>query len=235
VGGTLQQREDEIMTRVRKAITGGLSCAALTLAVPVARGAIVAQGAGWIVSDLPGGPPVSVVIDEIRSGEFMVIQISADFLDPPDEFGILPGLLLDFIQVEPDAVPRIIISNEALTNATGVDWYDFVWQILDIPGTRFNVSESAAFIVEPFQQREWSDFVGPDMAQELRATGGVMPSFGATFFPGGSADPNDHLVIDINVTGTSSFTLKQFPVPEPATMALLALGGAALLRRRVRG
>jgi hypothetical protein len=234
-GGDLeqgQQEEEKLMAQKRLFLPAALCCAGMLSLASVARADVIMNAGGWVASTVNVGE-ASIVVDA-ETSEYIVIQISKDFTDPPDEFGNFPGILIDFVQADPNAVPRIIIADESITNFTGVEWTDYHWQILDGTDAWFNQSESAGWTVDPFTNKTWTDIIGVNMAQGLDADGGVVPDFGASFFPGGSVDPNDHLVIDINLTGTSSFTFKQFPTPEPATLTLLALGGAALLRRRVR-
>ncbi len=57
--------------------------------------------------------------------------------------------------------------------------------------------------------------------------------FDVGFVTGYSTPSNQHGPYDIE-TGIDNWTFKVYPVPEPATMSLLALGGLAVLKRRQR-
>lgn len=221
------------MNQKRLFLPAALCCAGMLSLASAARADVIMTAGGWSASTVDG-TEASIIVDVVVPGEYIVIEIAKDFDGAPDQDGNFPAILIDFVQIDPNAVPRIIIADEAITNSTGSEWFDFHWELLDSGDAWFNISESAGFTTDPFVNQTWTGVIG-NTATGLDVDGGVQPDFGASFFPGGSADPNDHLVIDLNVTGTTSFLLKEFPtIPEPATMTLLALGGAALLRRRVR-
>lgn len=174
----------------------------------------------------------SISIDSITP-DALVIEISKDFYDGPGIGGVFPAVLIDFVQVGDDAntVTSIVIEDETVTNSTGVDWTDFHWQVLDSGQAWFNVSESSPFSVNPFTNKTFTGVSG-NTATGLNADGGVVLD-GTSFFPGGAAG-DGHLVIDVDLGNTNpvSFLFKQFPTPEPATLALLAMGGLAVIRRR---
>lgn len=226
------------MTHKKALLPAALCCVGMLAVASVANADVIMNAGGWQAS-AASGVIASIVVDNptdpIGDG-YLIIQISKDF-DPDfaqDMEGNFPAILIDFVQIAENAVPRIIITDEAITNSTGSVWTDFHWQLLDSGDAWFNISESAGFDTSPFTNQTWTGVSG-NMATGLNVDGGVVPDAGFTWFPGGSIDPDDHLVIDLNV-GTlgdpTSFTLKEFPTPEPATLSLLALGGAALIRRR---
>ena len=71
----------------------------------------------------------------------------------------------------------------------------------------------------------------------LDMMGGVVPD-GGTWTPGAGVDPDGgRLFIDVVPNSDpggilTSFAFKETPTPEPAGLALMLLGGAAMLARR---
>jgi hypothetical protein len=206
----------------------------LWMGVPAAYGQI-ALGGGWEASVDEG---VGIVVSDVTL-DYLVIEISKDFTDPPGVGGVFPAKLIDFHQVAADAdtVPRIIIEDESITNLTGVPWTDYHWALLNGGETWFNRPLSDPINTTPFGTKVWSDTFGfgdPDKMTDLAVSGGVVPS-SSSFFPG--AAPGDgELVIDIDLSFADPmwFTLKQFPTPEPASLAMLAFGGLVVVMRRRR-
>lgn len=217
---------------------GALSLVALMTSVP-AFGTITFQlGGGW-EADVPDDSNVSIVVDTDNTDpSFIAIEISKDFLDPP-EFGVFPAQLIAFRQVDTDAntVSRIVIADEAITNQTGVDWTDYHYSVANNGGVAwFNVPLSD-FQITPFTNKVFTDLYGfgdPDKATDIDLDGGVVPN-NSTFYPGGPPNNGD-IVIDvdlsINNSDNESFVLKQFPTPEPSSIALLVCGGALVAVRR---
>jgi hypothetical protein len=206
----------------------------ILLASPVLAGGIDLPG-GWRANWPPPDGSIGIVVDEVTR-EYIRIQISKDFTDPP-EHGIFPPRLIDFIQTEDDAhtVPRIIIADEIISNQTGADWPDFHWQVINGRDAWFNVPLSRSFDVSPYRRKVFSDpfdiFHDPDKATDLDAFDGLV-RHRETFFPGVR---EGDLVIDVDLRASEdplSFTFKQFPTPEPGTLGLLAAAALFVLRRR---
>ena len=188
---------------------------------------------------------VDVVVDQVNHDkDFVLIEASKDFDKGPDPVtGQFPPLTMDFTQRLDDGatVSTIIVGDESLTNLTGCAWTDFHWhvEVLDPADAWFDVAASGAFGIQPsphFQQQQWTTWAAdPTRADALDVFDGTVVS-GSSYFPG--VDDSD-LVIRTNLAGADpvSFTLEQYPTPEPATLAFLAAGGgvlALLRKRRVR-
>lgn len=191
-------------------------------------------GGGWRANWPPPNNSIGITVDQVTP-DFIKIQISKDFTDPPVN-GLFPPRVIDFVQIKPDqeTVPRIIILDETATNLTGADWTDYHWEVLNMGDAWFNVPLSNAWDVTPFTSKVFSDpnnvFGDPNKATDLDADGGLVANFD-TFFPGHLAG---ELVIDVDLTPGDpvSFTFKQYPTPEPTSLALLACGALIALRRR---
>lgn len=189
------------------------------------------DGSGWQAT-LPDHVDVGILIDSV-SDQFLLIEIAKTFTAEPIN-GQFPPISIDFSQVAPDAntVALIVLNDELITNNTGVDWTDYHWRI-DGPAA-FVISDTvtSGFDVSPFTNSTWTPKVGwgPDYASALDVDGGIVPA-GSTYLPGVSQGA---LFIEVDLSqADSSFTLTQYPTPEPATIALLA-AGLPLLRRRKR-
>lgn len=214
-----------------KAFRRGVLLLAVGLAVSAAPASSIVLGGGWQANWANG--TVGITVDQVTD-EFVSIEISKDFIEPPVN-GEFPPLLIDFVQIDTDAntVPRIIINDETITNLTGEEWTDFHWTLIDGTSVWFNVPMSAAFDTGPFATKVFSDplnlFGDPDKATDLDAFDGVIPAFGS-YFPGLAGG---ELVIDVDLTPVDpvSFTLVEFPTPEPTSLVLLGLGALALRRR----
>jgi hypothetical protein len=191
-----------------------------------AKAGIVYLGGGWAV-DIPNAGQVGVVVDAVTA-DYIAIEISKDFTEGPDDFGNFPAIYMNFMQVAPNdqTVPKIVILDESVTNQTGTTWTDYHMDLIQFPAMHayINMIESQGFSMAPFATKT-------TVPWGLSAEGGAGVANNTSFFPGAG---NGELVIDINLTNKNGvkFMLKEYPTPEPATLALLTLGGLVAIRRR---
>jgi hypothetical protein len=208
-----------------------LSALVLISAGPATAATIVLEyggtPSGWEV-DIPDSwynlGFADVATDAVNVGSSVEIQKTG-------QFHVDNVLTLTFNQVAADAVPVIIINDEAITNSTGTAWNGFLMEILDAGDAWFDTGASAGLSIDPFTVATYS-------MSDTRfvASGGILPD-GDTWWPGMSAF-NGELVIqtvpgDGVTTPFLTFSLKENPllVPEPATLGLVALGLVALVLR----
>lgn len=223
-----------------KAVALGVLVAFL-LPAPVFGGAITVPlgSSGWEATYFEE-TGVTIVVDGVDPNS-VTIQIFKDFVNGPGPGDVFPPINILFSQVADDAntVDRIILTDEAITNLTGVDWTDYHWKVLQAGEVWFNVAESDGFDVFPFQNIDFMDpqniFNDPNKATDVWVDGGLVPD-NTSFFPGLAEGA---LVMDVFLAGSDdpvNFTLKQFPtIPEPSTLAMVgAAVGLVLFRRRRR-
>lgn len=206
---------------------------------------------GWEVStSSPSQNDVNIVWSEgtdISGRRYVALEISKIFhryLNPLT--GEVLPIILSFDQVKPDnlTATRIIIADETIANRTGITWRDYHWVLFrhdvasfnrDLSNITFNPN-SPGWYISNFSSFSW------DLNEDLGTD--ELSVFGGDVFDGNnfSAGPSaGNLVIDVdglgNLSDAAHFVFKQFPtIPEPATLAMLALGGGglAILRRRDR-
>jgi hypothetical protein len=191
------------------------------------------QDSGWSV-ELADNIHSGVVVDSITSS-YVIIEIGKTFWNAPENGQFTPNLI-QFTQRLDSAhtVPTIWITSESITNGTGADWTDYHWEVVG-DGVAFDkdATDASGFSIGPFVNRTWGPPpVGkPGQATTLNVDGGIIAD-GETYFPGSSMG---RLYVDTTLGDSPvSFTLKQYPTPEPCSMGLLLLGSLGLLARRRR-
>lgn len=193
----------------------------LLAASPALGDITIPLGGGWQAS-VPNLSAVGINVDTVTS-QFVAIEISKDFTEPSVN-GIFPGLNIVFSQVDVDGAtaPQIVILDESVTNQTGEDWTDYHMELLTAGDVSFNIASSLGFSMAPFANRLFT-------LTTLDADNGLVFN-NSSFFPG--AGPGE-LVIDADLSGGPvTFSLLEYPTPEPATFALMLIGLGVISRRR---
>ncbi len=206
---------------------GTLLALTVCVAQPAHAGTIVLGDSGWEAiwdSSLDG--LVDIAVDAVTD-DAVFIEKSAQFLQGPNEAGLFPTIPIVFRQIAWPAVSQIIINDEIISNSTGSDWTGFRMELLDSGNATFNSASTfgSGFTTSPFSNQTFSD----DLTV-FNVDGGVVAD-GGIWFPGLTGD----LYIDVVPSQQAPFTLftlKETPVPEPATVVLLAIGACACIRRR---
>ena len=192
--------------------------------IPIVDGA--GDFSGWCASVSHPNNVVINVLDVDMSADRATLSIDKLFKEPPGFAGLVPAILIDFVQVCPDGqtANTIVIANENISNQTGVDWLDFHWTLFDGPEAWFDV-DASGFSVLPFQSKLFSRFLDSptnDQAKEITAYNGVVAN-GTVFQPGGGAAPIV-IGVDLSVADRASFTLKERPTLDGIVIA----GGCCL-------
>lgn len=208
-----------------------LAAALLAGGTSVASADIIRQlGGGWevVISSI-----VADRIDIVADGNnptppgTLVIEKFAEFRNI-DEFGIPEGLSVTFRQVASDAntSARIVITDEALFNNTGVNWVGFQMTLVDSGQATWDQTLTSAASRAPFSTLTYSNG-----GTQANFSGGTVAA-GSAWFPGLSSGG---LVINVNLAANApvTFSLKETPViPTPGAAALAGLGLMVAGRRR---
>lgn len=174
---------------------------------------------GWSAS--LSGAATGITVNGI-DGDTLYVSITKNF-GQPDASWQLPVAQIAFVQTGTTAASRIVIQSEEIANNSGCTWTGFRWSIFESGVAMFNTDSN--WDISPLQISTWQGVSGGD-ASILLATGGTLES-------GKAYEPSGSLLIDTTPSqdGNVRFTLKEMAIPEPTTMALLAVGGLWLRRR----
>lgn len=178
---------------------------------------------GW-TADFPSGHSISITVEDLTDSN-VTLSIHKTLLPPALGEEATVGITFTRTDFGPNTPSTFIISSETVRNETGFAWTGFHWELTPASQARFNPSASS-WTVSPFTSVfEWGNVTDPNISLTVSG-GGVVPN-DSNFTPSGS------LVIDTGPTG-AFFVFKQRAIPEPATAAVVLVGGAvvALVKRR---
>ncbi len=169
---------------------------------------------GWCASTSHPNNVTIETLDVDLSQRMVTIAIEKDFKEGPGFGGLIPAILIDFVQVCPNTqtANMILIAGETIHNNTGADWLDFHWRLFDGPEAWFDVAASG-FNVGPFTSRFWSRFLDPgtfNQAKDLAAYNGVIAN-GTTWQVNNPPIAPLKIGVDLSLSSRTSFTLKEVP------------------------
>ncbi len=222
--------------RLPRYALGVICMAALCVCASAQAGFVNLGSSGWRAEwDSSLDPHVNITV-VAQDQDAVYIQKEAEFTQGPVN-GVFPSIPIVFRQIAFPAVTNIVIDREVILNNTGFNWSDFHIDLLDGGDAVFNPAATAAsggggpigFSVAPFLD---AAFGAGDTRLDIE--NGVVAN-GTFWTPGSSDVAPDQLWISVNPHASAPFTIftmKETPTPEPASLVLLALGGAAVIRRR---
>jgi hypothetical protein len=201
----------------------GLTCAA-GAAWGASAQTIVNLGGGW--QAVIASPNASLTTNWEGDG-FLSINKTARFVDIDPFTGSANPISIQFRQIAPDSqtASTIIISQEFLTNLTGVDWAGFRMELTPSAYASFDISGGNA----PNNLGPFPSVMQTGPASLLFMGPGSVSGNGGTWQPG-------NIRINVDLAGSDApviFQLKEIPlVPTPGAAALLGAGALCATRRR---
>jgi hypothetical protein len=174
----------------------------------------------------------------------ILIEIDKIFDNPHfNDFGLGQTAALKFTLANieaPDYSPTLVLNDEKIDNNTGTAWTDFhmllEWDLnAEAPNAQFNPDHifTPGVSGNPFQTVAFAYTTMNDVRyrNRLNFLNGIVPA-GSTLTPGSDGS---YVQIDTSLSQGQSFILKEYPtIPEPATLAILGVGGILLARRNRR-
>lgn len=203
----------------------------------IQAGSLVLGDAGWTATwDDSLDPFLSIALD-IQSNDSDSVLIeksvtySSDFLN---ERGFIEPVPIVFQQTDTDAKRLIIITDETITNNTGVNWDSFRMTLLqgstgteadtrfDVDGT--GIGTPGGFDIAPFTNAEFSV-----NNQVLTLSGGTVAD-GDVFTPGQGPNAGELVITALPTNGGQSlrtFVLKEQPGPGTTPPVVIPIPAAA--------
>jgi hypothetical protein len=191
-------------------------------------------GGGW-AADVDPGVTLTPFTDPNDPGVLkVVVEKLARFTNGPTEDGYIEPLRITFFQVASQAATQISITDEVITNNTGVDWSGFKF-IVETDGMgpdggpKINSAASAGFDTSPFTTSAYS------LDDKVLDLGGGSVANGSIWTPGLSGG---ELVLNTapfdNGNFAQAFVFKEqplyvIPLPASAALALSGLVGLGLI------
>ncbi len=196
------------------------------------------SNSGWIAA-VNEDWDIGITVDAVRD-DAVVIQIQKRFVGDPDDLGLMPPMYIEFIKDSEEALEKIIISDEFITNDTSVDWIDFH---IELAVSIFDPEAGFGVPTDPSgDQFETVIVTGTNgyngLPTKIDFYDGVVPE-----------DPPDQddfrpgwhsgyitIIANPEMEVGQRILLKEYPtIPEPATLfVMLAAGLPMLLRNRRR-
>jgi len=213
-------------------------CVALVAVSSVQASVTPLGDSGWSMIVSKGMQPVDTPYIFGTTNGALSIELHKTFNVQRDSDGYFTPIVIEFMKTSANALSKISINDEYITNATGTTWDGFDMQLMVNtvnPQAGFNPVAVDGDQLENVSYSLNAGYNGEPILLKFRngQGDGVTSALDDAFKPGlvvGS------ILIDVNpnlAVGTR-IGLKEIPIamPEPATMMMLGLGGLSLLRKK---
>ncbi len=211
--------------------------AAASLSLSSLGGGFLDLGGGWVAEWEDDVDPELILTVNGITEDGVFIEKAAFY--KPGFFENGPPIKITFKQVDPNAVPYIVIQEEEVHNSTNFDWVAFEMRLDGDPDVAFDPVRTAAsggpdpigFDVSPFDDAEFLDG-----NRVLRMSNGTIAR--GQVWQAGIGAGSLWIFGSPNTSGPfTEFTLDEVPfpaVPTPGAIALFAISGLVSLVRRRR-
>ncbi len=204
---------------------------------------------GWEIvvrSDLVEGGQVAWPYIYSVTDDAVTIQIDKLFNRPFTQDGLNYPIIVEFLKVDVDATPKIIIRDEYIGNETGTEWYDYHMHLI-VDALDPQAGFDPSFIPDgdqledvSFDQNSYIGYNGLPIKMDFVDIdgNGILSSppaeFGENIFQPGYYGGQIVIVTDPDMQLYEHFGLKEIPtsVPEPVTFALLGTASIWIFTRK---
>lgn len=215
----------------------------LVLSAPVQAVSYPLEDSGWAFvarSDLIKGGQVDWPYVYGVINDTVVIQIDKVFNRPFSQDGFNYPIIIEFWKLSANATSKIIIRDEYIENETGREWIDYHMHLI-VDALNPQAGFDPNFIPDGDQLEDVSyalnyGYNGLPIQLRFRDTNAEGVPFsppGENVFQPGYYGGQIVIVTNPQIQVGGHFGLKEIPtIPEPATITLLGVAGAIMLRKR---